>query len=147
MTLHGQLVPRLQPFEGQTVMLRARLAGLEGTLLTIAATSAITWNVYDLTSATPTIPVATNSGTVTIGNVITNTPSTADWPFENTGWNFTLGLPAGSGSNQVPWKAGRRYEVVVTVTNTLTSGPGGAWLDGPFKLVWAVAPRPMQQAG
>lgn len=125
-------VPIVEMYERQTAFVRARLAGLEGALLTVAATTSISFSVFDLGSNTPATPVAT--GVAVVADTILDTPSNADWPFPDGGANFVLGVPYGSGMGLVEWKGLHRYRIRVTVQHTLTSGPTGAYPDGPF--VW-----------
>lgn len=133
-------VPRLELYERQTAMFRARLAGLEGALLTQATTSSISWAVYDLSSDTPTVAIETASAVV--ADSILDTPSNLDWPFPDGGHNFVVGIAYGSGAGQIPWKGLHRYRVRFTVQHLLVSGPTGAYPDGPFIWEYEVHPQP-----
>jgi hypothetical protein len=95
----------------------------EGNWLQAADISTITYKLFDLDGSTPT--TATESGSLTVANVVLDTPVTTNviWTKDTTGYNFIHDL-----TNTWFPNPNRRYRMEYTVTLT-----GGAVFHGVYE--------------
>ena len=76
--------------EDAGVILLARVVGNDGTPITQASLTAITYSVYDITNS-----VSLGTGTFTISSVVYDTLQTGElWDVDSTGYNFKAAIPA-----------------------------------------------------
>lgn len=105
--------------EGSTVANMARVEA-DGSLITQATVSSITWKSFDLCDRDTTV----GSGTLTVTDVVFDSLQTDDrWTEDSTGYNFRHDVP---GTNQADGDTIYRYEYKVTMT------AGGVFYLTPF---------------
>lgn len=98
---------------GQPVPLFARIRNVDGALTTQASLTSITYNVFDLGSATPGTAIVSGA-TINKATAIFDSLQTADprWTEDIIGYNFLFTMPANSFPLSSP--GGRVYRVEIT---------------------------------
>lgn len=101
-------VHKFKVFEDSGAVIMARITAADGTNLTQAATSSITYKVFDNRDLT----TPTTSGTLTVSSVIYDTLQTdSRWDADSTGYNFAWEVPASVFVN-----GDRKYIIELLVT-------------------------------
>lgn len=99
-------------WQGAPTPLLARIRSVNGSYLTQASLSSITYAVFNLTGNTPSTVLS--SGTLTISSVVFDSLQTdARWTTDSVGYNFRVTIPGSAFA-----LAATLYRVEVTFTDT-----------------------------
>ncbi len=134
--------------EGQSCILKARIVTDAGTRISslgggssVAAT-AVDVQVYDVTGNPPHALQNATTAVAVATAFTSDATGYLTWPYDGTGYNFLVVIPAGTGALfTVDWIGGHTYKLEVKVTTAATIEPG-AQLEGPVSFIATVFVEP-----